>query len=36
MIKKQVEEEKVYLAYTFRSQFIIGGSQDSNSSRAGT
>jgi hypothetical protein len=31
MTKKQVGEERIYLAYTSRSQFIIGGSQDMNS-----
>jgi hypothetical protein len=36
MIKTQVGEERVYLAYTSRSQSIIGRSQDRNSSRAGT
>jgi hypothetical protein len=36
MIKKQVGEEKVYSAYTSTSLFIIEGSQDRNSHRAGT
>jgi hypothetical protein len=35
MTKKQVGEEKVYLAYTSISLFITEGSQDRNSSRAG-
>ena len=34
--QKQIGEEKVYLAYTSTSLFIIKGSQDRNSSRAGT
>jgi uncharacterized protein Veg len=33
--QKQVEEERVYLAYTYTSLFIIEGGQDRNSSRAG-
>jgi hypothetical protein len=33
---KQVGEERVYLAYTSVLLFIIEGSQDRNSSRAGT
>jgi hypothetical protein len=33
---KQLEEERIYLAYTSTSVFIIEGSQDKNSSRAGT
>ena len=36
MTKKQVGEEMVYLAYTSTSLFITEGSQDRNSSRAGT
>jgi hypothetical protein len=34
--QKSVGKERVYLAYTSRSQSITGGSQDRNSSRAGT
>jgi hypothetical protein len=34
--KKQVAEERVYLAYISRSQFIIGRSQKRNSSRTET
>jgi hypothetical protein len=34
MTKKQVEEERVYLAYTSILLFIIKGSQDWNSSRS--
>jgi hypothetical protein len=34
--QKQVGEERVYPAYGSRSLFIIKGSQDRNSSRAGT
>ena len=36
MTKKQVGEEKVYLAYTSTLLFITEGSQDRNSNRAGT
>jgi hypothetical protein len=36
MIRKQVGEERVYLAYTSMSLFIIEGSQDRNSNMAGT
>jgi hypothetical protein len=36
MTKKQVEDERVYLAYIFTSLFIIKESKDRNSSRAGT
>jgi hypothetical protein len=36
MTKKQVEEEKVYSAYTSILLFITKGSQDRNSHRAGT
>jgi hypothetical protein len=36
MTKKQVEEERVYSAYTSILLFIIKGSQDRNSHRAGT
>jgi hypothetical protein len=36
MTKKQVREERVYLAYTSILLFITEGSQDRNSSRAGT
>jgi hypothetical protein len=34
--QKQVREERVYLAYIFIALFIIKGSQDRNSNRAGT
>jgi hypothetical protein len=34
--KKQVGEERIYLAYAFRSQSIIGESQDKESGRPGT
>jgi hypothetical protein len=34
--QKQVEEERLYLAYTFISLLIIKGGQDRNSNRAGT
>ena len=34
--QKQVGEERVYLAYTSISLFIIEGSPDGNSDRAGT
>jgi hypothetical protein len=34
--KKQLGEERVYFAYTSISLFAIEGSQDRNSSRAGT
>ena len=34
--QKQVGEEKLYLAYTSTLLFIIEGSQDKNSNRAGT
>ena len=34
--KKEVEEERVYSAYTSTLLFITKGSQDRNSSRAGT
>jgi hypothetical protein len=36
MTKKQVGEERVYLAYTFILLFISKGSQDWNSSRSGS
>jgi len=36
MTKKQVGKERVYLAFTSTSLFIIEESQDRNSSRAGT
>jgi hypothetical protein len=36
MIKKQVEEERVYSAYTSILLFITKGSQDWNSSRSGS
>jgi hypothetical protein len=36
MTKKQVGEERVYLAYTSTLLFITKGSQDRNSHRAGT
>jgi hypothetical protein len=36
MTKKQVEEERVYSAYTFILLFITKGSQDWNSSRSGS
>jgi hypothetical protein len=36
MIKKQVGEERVYSAYTSILLFITKGSQDWNSSRAGS
>jgi hypothetical protein len=36
MTKKQVEEERIYLSYTSTSLFIIKGSQDRNSNKAGT
>ena len=36
MTKKQVGEERVYLAYTSTLLFITKGSQDWNSHRAGT
>lgn len=36
MMKKQVGEEIIYLAYTSISVFIIKGSQDRNSNMAGT
>ena len=36
MAKKQVEEERVYSTYTSTLLFITKGSQDRNSSRAGT
>ena len=36
MTKKQSEEERVYSAYTSTLLFIIKGSQDRNSHRAGT
>jgi hypothetical protein len=36
MTKKQVGEGRVYSAYTSTSLFITKGSQDRNSSRAGT
>jgi hypothetical protein len=35
MTKKQVVKERVYLAYTSISVFILEGSQDRNSNRAG-
>ena len=34
--KKQVEEERVYLAYTSTLPFTTEGSQDRNSNRAGS
>ena len=34
--KNSMPSERIYLAYTSRSQSIFGGSQDRNSSRAGT
>jgi hypothetical protein len=34
--QKEGGEERVYLAYTSIPQFIIRGSQDRNSSRAGS
>jgi hypothetical protein len=36
MTKKQVGEQRVYSAYTSTLLFIIKGSQDRNSHRAGT
>jgi hypothetical protein len=36
MTKIQVEEERVYFAYTFISLFVIEGNQDRNSIKAGT
>jgi hypothetical protein len=36
MTKKQVGEERIYLAYTSMLLFIIEGSQDRNSNRAGS
>jgi hypothetical protein len=36
MTKSQVVEERVYLGYTYILLFIIEGSQDRNSNRAGT
>jgi hypothetical protein len=36
MTKKQVEEERVYSAYTSTLLFITKGSQDWNSHRAGS
>ena len=36
MTKKQVGEERVYVAYTSALLFITEGSQDRNSNRAGT
>jgi hypothetical protein len=36
MTKKQVGEERVYLAYTSMLLFITKGSQDWNSSRSGS
>jgi hypothetical protein len=36
MSKKQIEEERVYLAYISTSLVLIGGSQVRNSSRTGT
>jgi hypothetical protein len=36
MTKKQVGEERIYSAYTSTLLFIIKGSQDRNSHRAGT
>jgi hypothetical protein len=36
MTKKQVGEERVYLAYTSKLLFITKGSQDWNSSRSGS
>jgi hypothetical protein len=36
MTKKQIEEEKVYSAYTSILLFITKGNQDRNSHRAGT
>ena len=35
MAKKQLGEERVYLAYTFILLFITKGSQNRNSSKAG-
>jgi hypothetical protein len=35
-MKKQVGEERVYLAYTSMMLFIIEGSKDRNSKKAGT
>jgi hypothetical protein len=32
----QVEEEKIYLAYTSTSLFVIEGIKDRNSNKAGT
>jgi hypothetical protein len=34
--QKKAGEERVYLAYTSTSQFLIKGSQDRNSHMAGT
>jgi hypothetical protein len=36
MIKKEVGEERVYLAYTSTLLFTAEGSQDSNSNSTGT
>jgi hypothetical protein len=36
MTKKQVGEKRVYLAYTSTTLFIIEGSHDRNSNRAGS
>jgi hypothetical protein len=36
MTKKQVEEERIYSAYTSTSLFIIKGSQDRDSHRVET
>jgi hypothetical protein len=36
MTRKQVEEERVYSAYTSTLLFITKGSQDRNSSRSGS
>jgi hypothetical protein len=36
LIKKQVEEERVYLAYTSILLFIIKGIEDRTSNRGGT
>jgi hypothetical protein len=36
MTKKQVREERVYLAYTYTALLITKGSQERNSNRAGT
>jgi hypothetical protein len=36
MTKKQVEEERVYLAYTSILLFVTKGSQDWNSSKPGS